>query len=224
VTEKFGTNVGDLLEKTRSLEDHLRKNLTRKGLDVICRKADPKDLRRVREALKGSFVSYSAADSEYLSGFGEWEDIPLIIAASERVDAGHNSLLSPFVDSVKYRTAARAIYRLGRSRLSEVLAMSAPGRLLAHIVAEASDKVFRALSDVSIIAVLRSEDDSVRKVAALKSVRALPKRRIVKILADYLSPEQHRYYNVVHWLDFGISAPRDRAVLGAEKVLKEWRG
>ena len=78
----MATTFGDLLEKTRSLERHLRKSLTREGLNVICRRADPKDLGRVREALKSGFVDYSADDIEYLGRFGEWEDISLIIGSS----------------------------------------------------------------------------------------------------------------------------------------------
>jgi hypothetical protein len=112
---------------------------------------------------------------------------------------------------------------MGRTRLSELLVVPSPGRLLAHLVAEASDKVFRALSDASLTILLGSHDASVRKAAALKCVRALPKGRVTKILADYVSPGQDRYYNVVHWLDLGASAPRDRALLAAEKILtKEW--
>lgn len=211
-TEKFG-NMGDLVEKTRSLEDFLRKRLTRKGLDVICRRGGASDLGQVREVVKSGFVEYSAADIEYLRRFGEWEDIPL-----------RNSLLSFVQDSSKYRAAARAIYEIGRTRFSELLAIPAPGRLLAQLVVHASDKVFKALSDASIAALLRSEDDSVRKTTALKSVRALPKARVARILTDYLSADKHRYYNVVHWLDLGASAPRDRALSAVEKILnQEWR-
>lgn len=221
---KFGNHIGDLLEKTRSLERHLRKSLTREGLNVICRRADPKDLGRVREALKSGFVDYSADDIEYLGRFGEWEDISLIIAAVERPDTGSDSLLlSYYTDSAMYRTAARVIYRMGRTRLSELLVMPAPSRLVAHLVAEVSDKVFRSLSDASLAVLLGSDDASVRKAAALKCVRALPKGRVTKILADYVSPGRDHYYNVVHWLDLGVSAPRDRALPAAEKILKkEW--
>jgi hypothetical protein len=144
---------------------------------------------------------------EYFRKFGEWEDIPLIIALVERPDAGRNSLLAFVQDNSKYRAAARAIYEIGRTRFSELLGIPAPGRLLAHLVVQASDRVFRALSDVSITVLLRSENDSVRKAAALKSVRALPKARVAGILTDYLSAEERRYYNVVHWLDLGVSAP-----------------
>lgn len=222
-TKQFGEHA-DLLDKIRSLEDYVRKELTRKGLDVICRKAEPCDLGRVRLALKCGFVNHSNADVEYLRRFGEWEDIPLIIDSVGRPESGHaNSILSTS-DEPKYRTAARAIYALGRTRLPEVLAMSAPSKLLSQLIIETSDKAFSTLSDISINLLLLSEDDAVRKSAALKCIRALPKRHIAKLLADYLSGGQFRYYNVVHWLDFGASTPRDRAILAVDKVLnKGWR-
>ena len=223
--ERYGSGGGDIIEKARSLETFTRKELTRRGLDIICRQAEPGDLGRVRWALKSSFVDYSAADIEYLRRFGEWEDIPLIIEAVERPEAGRNlGILWPWLDDLKYRAAARAIYTLGRARLPEVLAMPAPSQLLSHLVAESSDKACRSLTDSSIVLLLRSEAEQVRKVAALKCVRALSKRRLAKLLASYVSGNQFRYYNVVHWLDFGVSTPRERALLAAEKVLnKEWR-
>jgi hypothetical protein len=221
--EKFG-NVGNILEQARSLEEFQRKGWMRQGLDVLCRRGGAEDLGLVRQALKSGFVDYSDADVEYLRRFGEWEDIPLVIAAVERPDAGRNTLLYFEQDDSKYRIAARAVYEIGRTRFSELLAIPAAGRLLAQVVIQASDKVFRTLADTPIVALLRSQDDSVRKAAALKSVRALPKAQVAKILADYLSENERRYYNVVHWLDLGMSAPRDRALAAVEKAIdKEWR-
>ncbi|MDO9268238.1 MAG: DUF4062 domain-containing protein [Methylobacter sp.] len=222
-TEKYGEHADDLLDDMRPLEKSLRKQFTRKGLEIICRKAEPCDLGRVRLALKSDFVGYSDADIEYLRKFGEWEDIPLIIDAVKRPVYGYNNSLLSTSDEAKYRTAARAIYTLGRTRLPEVLAMSAPSKLMSQLIIETSDKTFRNLSDISINLLLRSEDDAVRKSAALKCVKVLAKGRIEKLLADYVSDGKPYYYNVIHWLDFGVSTPRDRALKAAEKVLsKDW--
>jgi hypothetical protein len=222
MNECFGENA-DLLEKIRSFEGYLRKEFTRKGLDIICRKAEPCDLGRVRLTLKSGFVDYSAADIEYLRKYGEWEDIALIIDSLGRPDYEYNNSLVPLSSEHKYRTAARAIYELGKTRLPEVLAMSSPNKLLPQLIVLISDKAFRNLNYASINLLLQSEDDTVRKSAAIKCVKALPKWRITKLLSDYVSSDKPHYYNVVHWLDFGVSSPRDRAVLAAEKVLnKEW--
>jgi hypothetical protein len=223
MVERFGGQA-NLIERTRSLEDFICKGLTRQGLDVICRKAEPRDLGLVRKMQKSNFVDYSAADIEYLRRFGEWEDIPLVIDSVTRPESGRSSLLLSVLDDSKYRTAARAIYALGRTRLPEVLAMQVPSRLLSHLIIVTSDKAFRGLSDNMVTLLLRSEKDAVRKAAALKCIRALPKERVAKLLADYISGDQYRYYNVVHWLDFGVSIPRDRTLSAVEKVIeKEWR-
>jgi len=101
--------------------------------------------------------------------------------------------------------------------------MLTPGRLLSHVVLEVTDKQFRTLSDASITTLMQLEIDYVRKAVALKCIRALPKRRVSKLLSDYVSGDQYRYYNVVHWLDFGVSVPKDRVPNALEKVSRaEW--
>ena len=220
MTEQFGAHA-DLIDKTRSLEDFMRKKLTRMGLEVICRKAEIYDLGRVRQALRSGFIGYSATVIEYLLKFGEWEDIPLIINSVSHAEPKQISSLWSGTDEPEYRSAAHAIYVLGRTRLAEVLAMPMSSKLLSQLLLETSDKAFRDLSEASVNLLLRSEDDVVRKTAALKCVRALPKKRIAKLLADYISIGKLRYYNVVHWLDFGVSTPRDRASLAAEKALNK---
>lgn len=45
----------------------------------------------------------------------------------------------------------------------------------------------------------------------------------MEILQDYIAGEKHRYYNVVHWLDLGVSAPKEIALRSTGKVLaREW--
>jgi hypothetical protein len=222
MTKNF-TGKPELLQKARSLENSIRKDLTRKSLDLICQKAERRDLRLVREVVKSGFVEYSEADIEYLRQFGEWEDIPLIVESLQRPKAGQTATLLSIPDTSRYKVAARAIYALGRSRLNEILTMQATGQLLSYVVVEVPDKAFRDLSDLLIIRLLRSEPDTLRKATALKSIRAFSKKRILKLQNEYISGDGSYYYNVIHWLDLGISASRNRVLSAAEKVLKkEW--
>lgn len=222
MAEKLAGSDGaqELIEKIRSLENSLRKKFTRQGLDLICRKAEPGDLGRVRSTLRSGFVDYSAWDMQYLQKFGEWEDIDLIIEAVKRptADAGASIFASARYDS-KYREAAEAIFKLGRARLSEVFAMAASPQLLSYVIAQTPDKAFRSLSDATIMRLLRLDDEKVRKVAALKCVRALPERRVSNLLRAYMRQEAPYYYNVVHWLDFGVSTPKDHKLVGVKKAL-----
>jgi len=222
LAEKF-PGRSDLVDKLRSIEDFVRKDLTRQGLDVICRKNDPSDLERVRMTLESKFVDCSDSDVEYLRRFGEWKDIHLIFDCIDHPGLGHASSLLMGFDDSKNRTAARAVYGLGRTRLSELLALPMPARLLPQLIVEIPDKAFHSLNDVVITMLLRSANETARKAAALKCVRALPKSRLAKLLADYATSDQH-YYNVIHWLDFGVSAPRNRVAKAVEKVInKQWR-
>ena len=108
--------------------------------------------------------------------------------------------------------------------MSELIAIPMPGGLLAHVIAASSEKAFRSLSHISIAGLLRSEVDAVRKVTALKCIKVFPKKWVAKALASYISADQQRYYNVVHWLDLGVSAPMNRAREAAEHVITlNWR-
>jgi len=223
MAERFGNYGADTVEKTRSLGDYIRKGLTRRALDIICNRGKLEDLGRVRKLLKDGVVDYAEADVEYLKRFGEWEDIPLIIDAVERPGPSQNGLSLFVRTEARYLAAARAIYRIGRARLPEVFVSPEIERLLPYLIAVASDRVFRDLGDAVIISLLRSKRDIVRKATALKCVQALPKTRVVKILAAYVLPGEQYYYNVVHWLDLGASLPKDRAESAAKKVIrKEW--
>ena len=217
---RFGTSAPDLVNIDQSLEEFLRKKLTRNALDVICRRSNAEDLGRVRDALSRGVVDYSPVDIAYLSKFGEWEDISLMVSAINRPDAGENILLSFGQANRKYREAGRAIYKIGRERFADILAISGVGQLLPYIIAEASDIVYRSLSDGSIMRLLRSDSDAVRKAASLKCVQALPKRRLTTILNSYMSPQEHHYYNVIHWLDYGLSAPRERGLSATKRTMK----
>lgn len=214
MTEKF-RGESDLLKETRSLENYLCKKFTRRGLNIICSKGLPVDLARVRHALKSNFIEYAATDIDYLRKFGEWEDISLIINLMERPESSYN-----YPSEENYRVAARAIYVLGRKRLAEVLEMPAPAKLIFHLIIEISDMDFFSLDDLSISALLKSEDDAIRKIAAIKCIRALPKKRLSNLLDNYLR-NQPRYYNVIHWLDFGVSISRNRTLQAVNRVLNQ---
>ena len=218
----FGKENGNV-EKIRGLEEGIVKKFTRDGLDIISRKKDLKDLNRIRNILDSEFVNFSSADIEYLRTTGEWEDIPRIIASLERSDSSRTLLSISDKNNRNYREAVRAIYALWHQRLADLLALPFPSHLLASLIVQSTQNKFRALDDNSMIKLFCSDHDDVRKAAALKSVWALPKGRLTKLLNDYISGDWTHYYNVVHWLDFGISLPKDRSRSAAATVLaRQW--
>lgn len=205
----------------RKLEEHLRKDFTRRGLDIICRAAEGEHLSVVRSALASEFVGYSPLDVEYLRKHGEWQDIPLLIAAERRIEPGLSLLASDTTE--KHQAIARAIYTIGKDRLDELLELEIPKHLLTRILLAISDKGFRSISHDKIKRLLSDADDTVRKISVLKAVRSFPKKRVTDLLQEYLGSEEQHFYNVVHWLDLGASAPRELAQKAAAKVIaKEW--
>ena len=218
--KRYGAQA-DLVEKIRALGKHLRRAFTRDGLDIICHKLDVIDLPLVRIMLARGSLDYSAADLKYLAKFGEWCDVPLVIASLERPEYGRKfATLLSIASSIKYDDAARTLYALGKHRPGDLLAAAMPGYLLARVIPLISDKAFARLSDAVIVPLMRSETEDVRKRASLKYLRTLPRRRLKQFLDAYIAAEQV-YYNVIHWFDFGISVPSDRMLRAAKKALAD---
>ena len=216
--KRYGTHT-DLIEKTRSLGKYLRSRFTREGLDIICGRLDAGDLPLIRNMLASGSVDYSSVDLQYLAKFGQWCDIPLVIASLNRPESGRKSAsLLSVASSTKYEDAARTLYALGKHRLDDLLATTMPGSLLACIIPLIPDKAFQRLDDTGIVPLMRAETEDVRKLASLKYVRAFPRQRVKQFLEEYMAADQF-YYNVIHWFDFGISVPRDRMLRAAGRAL-----
>lgn len=213
----------DLLRIATTVVDQTRKKFARKALDILCKRASGEDLARVRRVLKSGFVDYSENDAEYLGKVGEWDDVDLIVQILSAHIGRPRGLLSTDVNSKTFETAAAAIYRIGKSRLSDLLEMEAPNRLLSHIIVVATDKGFNDLADETILRLCNSKHETIRKSTALKAVKVFSRARLHGILAAYHSKTDLRYYNVVHWLDFGISIPRAKAIAAVMSLLDNWK-
>ncbi|KIZ45663.1 MULTISPECIES: DUF4062 domain-containing protein [Rhodopseudomonas] len=220
MASRYGED-NQLVKDTQGLGDFLRKGFTRQALDIVCKAGGAEHLKLVRNALESNFVDYSRHDVEYLQKHGEWQDIPLIIAAAGRSEAGTSLLGADH--GAKYRSAAKAMYAIGKKRLAELLEQQMPKSLLARLIIEISESSYRNLTDAQLKKLFLDEDDSVRKACALKAVRTFSKTRLAQLLKEYVGSDGHRYYNVVHWLDLGVSVPKDGAKLAATKAItKDW--
>lgn len=211
--------TAEQIEQVKPLGDFIRKQTTRKALDIVCAKSSATDLGLLREMLKAGNIDYSTRDVSFLRAHGEWADIPLIVSSLNRMNYGPGLLF--FSGTSHYGEAASAIHQIGKGRLQELLQIEAPAELIARIALLASAKEFRELDDDVIQQLLLSDKDKVRKAVCLKSVIALPKTRLQSLLRVYTEGDKFRYYNVVHWLDFGISLLRDKSLTGAKKIALE---
>ncbi|WP_166260098.1 DUF4062 domain-containing protein [Marinobacter salicampi] len=206
-------SIKDLIKKMRGMESFLCKTLTRQGLDILCSAKKPEDLRRIRTNLRTGYAESSKLDAEYLQKHGEWIDIPLLtngkgagfgaILLGEKLDAIHGE----FEFEV-----AKAITSIGKKHsVSDLLCLEMPDAILKNTIDLCSEKRFAKISEEALLSLLNNESEKVRKSAALLTVRALPAKRIRSVLAEYVSSDKYRYYNVIHWLDLGVSMSRDEA-------------
>ena len=210
----------DLIEKVKGAADGLRDKFTLQGTEILCRRRDRSDLVRVRNIVRRMRATDVDGAIDYIRACGEWDDISLLIDVLNPKETTA-AVRAPRLEARHYRAVAKVIYRLGKARLDEVLAMPAPSRLLCHIVVEMADGAFRKLDSQTITNLLQSDDESLRRLSAVKCVRALSKSALVKYLKTHLL-EEKTYYNIVHWLDFGIAAPREQAEAAAKWVLENY--
>lgn len=223
------SDYGDLIKKTRNLENFLRQQHTRAALNVICRRGDAKDLILVRQVLATGFVGASPEDIRYLGRYGEWIDIALILNLVRQPmnlqDVWERTFSSALTSSnAGYCLTAHIICVLGRGRLHELLEMPIPDNLLIQIILEIPATTFPTLEDEQLIRLFSAEHADVRKAAALRCVATLPQGRQEELLRAYMKKEEFRYYNVIFWLDFGISLPRRRIIPATRRIIERtWR-
>jgi len=197
----------DLVKKLRDLEGFLRKCLTRQGLNVLCTAQKPEDLDRIRANLRDGYAGTSKLDAEYLGRHGEWTDIPILVNAD-------NPLLDipiPTISGLQefQVEVAKAITSIGkRHPISDLLSIEMPAAVLKMVIGLCSESRFAQISRDALLALFNHKSDQVRKAAAVLSVRAFPAKRIKSILREYVSSDNYRYYNVIHWLDLGASMRR----------------
>lgn len=201
------------IKETTALEDFVRKRFVRQGLNIVARKGGAGDLAFMRKNLVDDF-GYSIADTEYFAKHGEWQDIPLIISMLGRYQTGVTILGGGSTN--KARLAANAIHRIAKGRITEMLAITMPSELLGRIIDLLSESEFRGIDNRQIQQLLLSQDERVRKITVLRSIKNYSKVRLKQTLEDYVSNAQ-RYYNVIHWLDMGLSVPKE---LSAPAVVK----
>ena len=187
-----------------------RKRLIRRGLDILCRWSKREDLERIRKNLKEDFAGASKADAEYLGKHGEWTDIPLLSNATAPQFGG---LLVRTEESRSFDTAVeKAVLSMSRGHtVSDLFCLDIPANILKKAITLCSDSQFAEISRESLLVLLDHDSEDVRRTAAIKAVVALSVERVKSTLHEYVSDAEHRYYNVIHWLDLGASMPRHEA-------------
>ena len=205
------------LSEVRSLETHITSTNTRFALDVLYQASNQRDLALVRRALARVSVDPSSADFYFLGKHGDWSDVPLVLALAKRVRGLGSLLISPRPDEGK--VAARCLFRLGRHRLYDLLVLDMPDSIRIDLASLIPNSVLVGFSDEQLLSLLHFESDSFRRFFAIKLVIALPKRMLLSVLRAYIEGASTRFYNVIFWLDLGVSLSRRAAIRAARLSL-----
>ena len=195
-----------LLKGMNSQEGYYRKQLTRKGLDILCRKGKKEDLQRIRKHIETGWVGISKSDVEYFAKHGEWSDIELLCRSREEYIG---SILSTGNRDDFHRGLATSVIQMSRGQsVSDLLALNIPTNILTRLIKLCPHTRFAKISREDFLNLLDHDAEDVRKAAARKGISVFPVKQIRSILREYVSDDKHRYYNVIHWLDLGASMSR----------------
>ena len=196
------------IKQLRDLENFLRKGLTRRGLNILCRAGEAEDLHRVRLNLQSSFTESSTLDIEYLGKCGDRSDI--MVLGQAKAPVSREFLLEPKSGGEFYERIAKTVLELGKDgSISRLLSAELPPKVLTKVIELCGDSKFSKISDKALLYLFDSKSLDVRRAASVKAVRSLPSKRIKSMLRKYVNRKEYRYYNVIHWLDLGSSMARD---------------
>ena len=205
----------DIIRKARGLEDSIRKELTRKALDVLCRKGSLHDIDRIRTNLRTGYTGTSIEDVTFMAKFGQFDDVGLL--ANVEPPYFGTALSSPASLGKFQHEVGRALLRMARHvPVAKLYSVTMPEAMLKRTIALCPASRFSQISDDALTELLKHDSADVRKAASILAVRTFPKTRTKKILKAYMSSNRFRYYNVFHWLDLGVSMSRKDARMVAQ--------
>ncbi|MDE0400244.1 MAG: DUF4062 domain-containing protein [Candidatus Poribacteria bacterium] len=203
----------EMVKKDKELESFHRKELIRQGLDVLCRAGESEDLHRIREHLKEGHLEVSRLDVKYLTKHGKWMDIPLLTQATVPFEGIAETLATSMAREKIQTEIAEAVLNMSYGHnLSKLFSLDIPSDILVKIVDLCPESRFSEISDEVFLKLLDHELADFRKTASIKAVQTFSRERIKSILHAYATSDQSHYYNVIHWLDLGVSMSRNEAM------------
>lgn len=208
------------LKQFDDLKQYIISRFVRDALTLLVEKKSKKDLAVIRLSLTDASVLPIEADLEYLYLFGGWQDVLLVIDLFKRFGntSPSSSLLGGGEVSREIQSlAVRTVLKLGKNRLADVLALDCPSVIKRNIISSVKEKEFISLGDDVVLEMLNNDDPQVRKYCALKCAKAYSRARLVAVF-NRCSHADQIYYNVIHWLDFGIYGSKEQINNAFRKV------
>lgn len=192
------------------LVTYLRNNLYQRAIALICKKRSKGEIDLVRQSVDMGRVQFSDDILRFFESFGTWEDVIRIIKLCGSFPSRNLFHFGLDTHKAEYAASAKALLKLGGSRIGDLLTLEMPVDLKCALFREVGGSTFAAFDDARILNWLRSEAEALRKVVALRSVLHLQRVRLSRILEEYQRSGELYFYNVVFWLDLGLST--DKAI------------
>ncbi len=203
----------EMVKKDKELESFHRKELIRQGLDVLCRVGESEDLHRIREHLNEGDLEVSRLDVKYLARHGKWKDIPLLTQATVPFEGIAEGLTTSMArEKIQTEIAEAALNMSYGHNLSKLFSLDMPVDILVKMIDLCPESKFSEIPDDVLLKLFDNELADFRKAASIKAVQTFSRERIKSILHAYATSDQPHYYNVIHWLDVGVSMSRNEAM------------
>lgn len=180
------------------------------ALDAMVKGDDGASIHMVRTIVDRYDVLFSENVLKFLAKFGDWSDVPRVLAYAGRRRRSFQRL-SPFArfDFDQAIPVAKALYAIGKSRLPDLLTMNIDSLVMRELLSNLRASDAKVLDDSMVVKLFDSSSEIVRKAAALFCCRHMGSSRVRRLLQSYSNRSSNHFYNVIHWLDLGASMPRD---------------
>lgn len=200
-----------ILKQFDDLKQYIINGLIRKALSLLVEKKSKKDLLVIRTCLAYPLLLPTEADLNYLYLYGEWQDAPLVIDLVKRFSSTEGKALlgGGNIPKEAQVLAVKTILKIGKNRLADILALDCPGTLRRNIISSISDRDFVNIGVDVVLDILNNDDSEVRKHCALKCAKTYSRAKLLSLFDKYNEAEQI-FYNVIHWLDFGVYGSKEQ--------------
>nr|HCI8735486.1 HEAT repeat domain-containing protein [Klebsiella variicola] len=180
----------------------VKDNITFDCVELICETMKKEDLNLIRGYLRSKGSSLSNVIMNFFKKYGDFDDVYNLCNA--RMKENGTLLGAHSIGQYKNKILADTVLFLSKGKESELLEINMPDMLKINIVSQMNPNGFKEIPHHKIFELLNKENALLRERVCLKVVESMTKDQISMILSDY-SKQITYYYNVIHWLDFGVN-------------------
>jgi hypothetical protein len=176
------------------------------------------DMPLIRGVISAGNVVILMPIMDYFKRYGEWDDISLLNKAKFTND---RTFLDLYTDNESvYDSLAQVYMKIAKGREVGLIFSDIENSIKHRLIAKLPIRAFSDLNDAQILRLLGDGNPLVREKASLRVIELFSKARVENILYR-IHTDGAYFYNVVYWLDFGISVKQSIFQPVVKKVLKD---